>query len=55
VRLWDVSPRVLRKMTSADLDRLETMRAGLFSLLPEDNEWTTVLKKRKTEDKPKSQ
>ena len=30
-------------MTSADLDRLETMCACLFSLLSEDNERTTVL------------
>jgi hypothetical protein len=30
----------------ADLDRLKTMCAGLFGLLPEDNEWTTVLDKK---------
>jgi hypothetical protein len=34
------------KTTCADLDRLETMRAGLFGLLSEDNEWTTILLKR---------
>jgi hypothetical protein len=38
--------RILRKTTDADLDRFETMCAGLFSLLPEDNERTTILQER---------
>jgi hypothetical protein len=37
--------RIVRKTTDADLDRFETMCAGLFSLLPEDNERTTILER----------
>jgi hypothetical protein len=30
-------------MTRPDLDRLDAMCTSLFGLLPEDNEWTTIL------------
>ena len=43
--------RVLRKTTSADLDRLETVCACLFSLLPEDNERTAILQNDKVSKK----
>ena len=46
-----VCMRVLRKKPSADLDRLETMCACLFSLFPEDNERTTILKNGKNKQK----
>ena len=48
VRLENVSDAhtVLRKPTDADLDRFEAMCAGLFSLLPEDNERTTILEEK---------
>ena len=32
-----------KKSTRPDLDRFQTMCAGLFGLLPEDDEWTAVL------------
>jgi len=42
-----VCMHVLRETMSADLDRFETMCACLFSLLPEDNKRTTILKNGK--------
>jgi hypothetical protein len=41
----DVGTHTVRRRMGADLDRFETMRARLFSLLPEDDKWTTVLEK----------
>ena len=46
-----VCVRVLRKTTSADLDRLEAMCACLFSLFPENNERTTILQNVKNKQK----
>jgi hypothetical protein len=43
--------RELQKKTNSDLDRLETVRACLFSLLPEDNERTTILQNDKISKK----
>jgi hypothetical protein len=52
--MWDYGVfrmRVLREKTSANLDRLETVCACLFSLLPEDNERTTILQDDKISKK----
>lgn len=47
--------RVLREKTKSDLDRLETVCARLFSLLPEDNERTTILQNAKISQKNSSE